>query len=285
MLGSRKIQLPQNIASRKLPVWQMVGASYAFTAKNFPQLIRIAWLPIVMMLPVFALATWLVAPWQPPAGQLSKDLTTEFMTALPGLVQLPFLASIAVAWHRLVLRQETVPGWFYARFDVIVWRYAAFGLFLNLLTYLPMIYSGDSPGRKLLSSLATLTFVFFLLPRIALSLPAIALGRDLDPWDSWRATAGNTLRLGFADVLALLPPLLPIGWAVMYLERTWHLPRPIIVPLASPLAALAVMVSITLLSLSFDFFIRRVRVVPVLVEPECTANLSSSGLSRGSSHP
>src|SRR5262245_16201153 len=101
MLGSRRIQLPQNIALRKLPVWQIVGASYAFTAKNFAQLIRMAWLPIVMMLPVFVLVTWLVSPWQPPAGQLSKDLTTQLMTALPGWVELPFLASIAVAWHRL----------------------------------------------------------------------------------------------------------------------------------------------------------------------------------------
>ena len=70
MLGSRRIQLPQNIAYGKFPVWQMVGASYAFTAKNFPQLIRIAWLPILMMLPVFALATWLASPWQPPAGAI-----------------------------------------------------------------------------------------------------------------------------------------------------------------------------------------------------------------------
>ena len=162
----------------------MVGASYAFTAKNVPQLIRIAWLPIVMMLPVFALANWLASPWQPPAGQSSKDLTTEFMTALPSLVQLPFLASIAVAWHRLVLRQETVPGWFYARFDGLVWRYAGFGLFLNLLSYLPLIFhAGGAPGEKLLSSLTALAFIVFLLPRIALSLPAIALGRDLDPWE------------------------------------------------------------------------------------------------------
>lgn len=258
MLGSRRIQLPQNIAFRNLPVWQMVGASYAFTARSFSQLIRISWLPILMMLPVFVLASWLVSPWQPQAGQLSKDIITEFMTALPGLVQLPFLASIAVAWHRLVLRQETVSGWLYARCDATVWRYTGFGLFLNLLSYLPLIlYGGGTAEQKLLASVMTLVFVVFLLPRIALSLPAIALERELDPWEAWRATSGNTLRLGFAGILSLLPLLAPIGWAVVYLERTWHIPKLIITPFASALGTLAAMVSITLLSLSFDFFIRR----------------------------
>ena len=260
MLGSRRIQLPQNIALGKLPVWQMVGASYAFTAKNFAQLIRIAWLPILMMLPAVALANWLASPWQLPAGQVSGDLKTEFMNALPSLIQLPFLASIAVAWHRLVLRQETVPGWFYARFDATVWRYAGFGLILSLLPYLPLILLGDRPPEEnllsaLMSALAGLALMLSL-PRIALSLPAIALGRDLDPWESWRATSGNTLRLGFAGLL-VLPPIVSIGWAVMYLERTWHIPRLIVAPIASVFAALAVMVSITLLSLWYDFFIRR----------------------------
>jgi hypothetical protein len=258
MLGSRRIQLPLNIVSRKLPVWQLVGESYAFTANNFPQLIRIAWLPILMMLPVFVLATWLVSPWQPQAGQLSKDLTSQFVTALPGLVQLPFLASIAVAWHRLVLRQETVPGWLYARFDATVWRYAGFGLLLNLLAYLPtIVYGGESSGQKLLASLTTLAFVLFLLPRIALSLPAIALQRELDPWESWRATNRNTLRLGFAGILSLWPLLVPIGLAVMHLERTWDIPKLITTPIASVVGTLATMVSITLLSMAFDFFIRR----------------------------
>jgi hypothetical protein len=214
MFGSRKVLLPQNIGSRKLPVWQMVGASYAFTIRNFPQLIRISWLPILLMLPVFTLATWLCSPWQPQPGLLSKDFTSELMTSLPGLVQLPFLASIAVAWHRMVLCGETVPDWIHARFDGTVWHYAKFALFLNLLSFAPgLIYGGQSAGQKMLAALASLAFVIFFLPRIALSLPAIALERDLDPWEAWRATTGNTLRLGLAGMMTLLPPLVPIGFA------------------------------------------------------------------------
>ena len=163
-----------------------------------------------------------------------------------------------MAWHRLVLRQETVTGWFYARFDAVVGRYAGFALFLHLLSYLPLVlHGGGTPGQKLLSSLATLALILFLLPRIALTLPAIALGRDLDPWESWRATAGNTLRLGFAGILAVMPLFLLLGLAVMYLERTWHISKLIVTPVASVFGALAVMVSITLLSLSYGFFIRR----------------------------
>ena len=54
-----------------------------------------------------------------------------------------------------------------------------------------------------------------------------------------------------------MPLFFLLALAVIYLERTWHFPKLIVTPVASAVGALAVMVSITLLSLSFDFFIRR----------------------------
>ena len=50
----------------------------------------------------------------------------EIAAALPTPVDLPFLASIAVAWHRLVLRGERVTQGVYVRLDGAVWRYAGF---------------------------------------------------------------------------------------------------------------------------------------------------------------
>ena len=95
------------------------------------------------------------------------------------------------------------------------------------------------------------------LPQSAAHVVDLALERELDPWEAWRATNGNTLRLGFAGILSLLPLLVPIGWAVIYLERTWQIPKLLIAPFASAVGTLAAMVSITLLSLSFNFFILR----------------------------
>ena len=58
----------------------------------------------------------------------------ELAVALPSaVVDLPFLASIAVAWHRLVLREERVTKPAYLRLDGTVWRYVLYAVAFLLL--------------------------------------------------------------------------------------------------------------------------------------------------------
>ena len=44
-----------------------------------------------------------------------------------------------------------------------------------------------------------------VLPRLSLVMPALALGQRLSLRHAWRITQGNTLRLGTATALCMLP--------------------------------------------------------------------------------
>jgi hypothetical protein len=259
VLVSRSIVLPQNIAPLKLPVWRTVGACYAFVGGNLMQLLRISWLPLLAMLPVFVLANWLASPSQAPAGQNQSGPAGEIAAFLAGATQLPFLASIAVAWHRLVLREERIVDWRYLRLDSVVWQYAGVCLVLNLLLLVPSLNAAMRGDPRLAgpAALAGFAILFFVLPRASLMLPAIALYRDLSPTEAWRASRANTWRLALASMLCLLPPLFLVGLAIMYAERSFGVPKLIATPVASAVVTLAMTVSITLLSLAFDLFIRQ----------------------------
>src|SRR5882672_9371473 len=114
----------------KLPLWRTIGQAYAIWARNLPELIRISWLWLLIMTPVLAILMW----WQVPtftamidAAKAGRPDPTPAITLLAqvlnGVVMLPMLASIAVAWHRLLLRHEHVGSGTYLRFDGIVLGY------------------------------------------------------------------------------------------------------------------------------------------------------------------
>ena len=85
---------PSPTSPPKLPFWRTVGACYATVFGNLGQLLRISWLWLLIMLPVYAVAQWLTSPAQ---GSEMGDL---LLGMLPSVLELPALASIAVAWHR-----------------------------------------------------------------------------------------------------------------------------------------------------------------------------------------
>ena len=96
-------------APPKLLVWQTVRASYAIVGRNLRQLVRICWVWVLIMALVYIGLDWLAETWPGNFGaQASHRWLREIAAALPMPVDLPFLASIAVAWHRLVLRGERV---------------------------------------------------------------------------------------------------------------------------------------------------------------------------------
>jgi hypothetical protein len=98
-------------APNKLPFWRTLGEAYGVWFKNLPELIRIAWLWILIMAPIVGLFMW----WQAPitmevmqnarAGKLDPDpALSALMQVINLVIILPILSSIAVAWHRLLLR-------------------------------------------------------------------------------------------------------------------------------------------------------------------------------------
>ena len=204
----------------KLPVWQTVRASYAIVARNLGQLIRICWLWVLIMVPAYAALDWLEETWRGESdAQASYLWMREIAAALPGPIDLPFLASIAVAWHRLVLREERVTRPAYLRLDRVVWRYVLYSFaFLLLERGTPIIcaFLAQNLGidadfftglliRILAAPIAAIAIGLLVLPRLALVMPAMAVGERLSLRQAWRITRGNTLRLGVATAVCMLP--------------------------------------------------------------------------------
>jgi hypothetical protein len=212
---------------RKLPVWRTVRACYATVLQNLRQLVRISWLWLLMMVPVYTAVHWLYSNiWAAPVFQTMPLWVITSVTALPSVVELPFVASIAVAWHRLVLRHERVAGSAYLRLDKAIWRYALCSLGFLALTIGPLLcaldfalqryaappdYDAAIPSLVIILPLMALALVaaIFLLPRLSLVLPALALGERLSPWDAWLATQGNALRLALASCLLHVARAIP----------------------------------------------------------------------------
>jgi len=205
----------------RLPVWQSVRASYAIVARNLGQLARIVWLWLLIMVPVQVALSWLEQAKVVPAGaQTALGWAGALAEALPVPIELPFLASIAVAWHRLVLRQERVTRLAYLRFDRVVWRYTLYSFAVFVLpravpvscAFVLLVVNAVLPDAMLIDISTAEPFiamvmaaVLLLLPRLALVLPATALGEALSLRRAWRSTRANTLRLGLATFLCVLP--------------------------------------------------------------------------------
>jgi hypothetical protein len=231
-------------APPKLPVWQTVRASYTIVARNFGQLVRICWLWILIMVPVYAALVWLEKTWSREVGaQAVYHWMGEIAEALPSPVDLPFLASIAVAWHRLVLREERVAQPVYLRLDGVVWRYVLYSSALLLLERAILVIcallaqnlaiEADFFTRLSIELLAApaatgaaMAIGLLVLPRLSLVMPAVAVGERLSLRHAWRITRGNTLRLGVATTLCVIPAVtlaMLISLLMLLVRALWWL--------------------------------------------------------------
>lgn len=260
-------------APRKLPVWAIVGACYVTVVRNFGQLVRISWLWLLIMLPIYAAVDWLVWPWTSGAQQSEEGIIGLATSMLPSFIEIPALASIAVAWHRLVLRKEAVSSAFYLRLDHVVWWYALMLFVFLVLAVGPFMLAGawattppdhtdEAAGWLPLAALLVTIVVavaigFALLPRLSLVLPAIALGERLSLAGAWRATRGNTWRLAWASLLCSLPPLVPSTFLLWYVDSSARTASVIAGAVSSLAYVLFVTIAVTLLSLAYRHFVRQ----------------------------
>jgi hypothetical protein len=268
-------------AKRKLPLWHTIGQSYAIWASNFAELIQISWLWLVVMAPVIAILMW----WQIPvfldlmaavkAGRPDPAPATTLVTnALNGLIILPMGASIAVAWHRLLLRNEHVTG-SYFRFDGVVIGYGVLffliGLLPGLPQYLAQIYTAmtQSAGAtevsvgggiaSFIGSILTIV-LWFLTGRLFMVLPAKAIGRDdITFAAAWSGTTGNTWRLFWGYFFCLIPVVVLGGILSIWLfagepSRTT---LTVLWTLLTLAWAIIGMIGVGFLSLAFRYFFER----------------------------
>jgi hypothetical protein len=120
-------------ASLKLPLWRTVGQAYVQWAKNLIELFHACWLWMLVLAPILAIVDW----WQAPraidmhrAARTDQLLTNPtplsdtILEIVPFILTSPALASIAVAWHRLLLNGEHAGPRYYLRLDSLVISYA-----------------------------------------------------------------------------------------------------------------------------------------------------------------
>jgi hypothetical protein len=142
-------------APSKLPLFRTVGQAYALWTRNFSDLVRICWFWMLLMVPVLAIWDW----WQTArfaeivqavdAGQRFVDpnpVLTWATVFVSKAIMLPALASAAVAWHRLLLRQEHPGPGVYLRLDRTVAGYAILSFLIGLIITVPSTVSIAVPS-------------------------------------------------------------------------------------------------------------------------------------------
>ncbi len=215
--------------SGKLPFWKTVGRAYWAFFANPIQIFKSAWLWVVALFAVGFLSEWALWPAEGTAQESvasgnSEHSWSEFFDTLYWvwfytvnlLITVLLVASLAVAWHRLILRGETMRFSYYARLDRLVWYYGGIGLLLTLavaflLTVLtPFVvfigvaiqeqsFYSTQRAAELSIAMAGVLFLIvclIMLARLSLILPAFAIGQRAIGFGSiWRATKGNSLRI------------------------------------------------------------------------------------------
>jgi hypothetical protein len=196
----------------RLEVWRTVAESYALTFGNLGYLLRISWAWVVLMIPL-SLACYASIFWLEWRNSLFPDV-------LSALLFQPFLASIAVAWHRRLLVNEVWSGRVYLRLDGLVASY--FGLAVAILILFPGPMIAVSPGLEagwhgLLTVALAIGAGLFLSTKIWLALPARALGNsEITVRQAWRGSRRNVWRLIAGSILCGLPSLVLVVLTAMF---------------------------------------------------------------------
>ena len=275
-------------SSTKLPFWRTLGDSYKLWFLNLPELMRICWLWFVVMVPVFALINW----WQAPhfieimrlaaEGKNNPDpdpLFTLSAQIITTVAMLPIGASVAVAWHRLLLRDERVGAGAYFRLDGLVVGYAILLFLIGLLPMVPQLVAQsiaipdpDAPDVSMsdLGLYGGLSFLLLVLSiiglliagRLSVILPARALGRaDFTLGKVWAATRKNSWRMFWGYVLCVVPLGATVGMAMIWyvISGASRLNFTIVWTALSLFWVAVGMIGVGFLSLSYRHFFERDR--------------------------
>lgn len=152
--------------------------------------IGLAWIPVLM-----ALSAMQIFVGQPDPQSLELN-TFAMVQIVSAAVSLVAFSSMAVSWHRFILRDEAAPA---LRLDALVLRYAANSLLIMVMALVPALIG------LLFMSVVPL-FTILLLPvflavaaavtRLSIKLPAVALGNSgFTLKDAWASGAGNFWQL------------------------------------------------------------------------------------------
>ncbi len=213
----------QGKVERHLPVRATVRKAYAVALHNLDVAWRVTWLPLALMLPL--VAAWnhfgpIDSLFDPPDGTQPTSAQVLWAFIVDSTIELPFLCSIGVSWHRFILLGERPQGRAVFRLDRAVWQYTAISWILTsgVTVILFWVYRlAQSSGALASPPLAVVFWIFFVVAILAaiylttvmaMLLPGTAVGSRLA---TIRSTLGRTkynfIRLLIGMILSVLPAI------------------------------------------------------------------------------
>lgn len=214
-------------ASTKLPLGATIRLAYVSFVTRFADLLRISWVWLgIAALPI---STWLglphLADFIPTARSANEALARWWIEIGFTAAFLLAAASIAVAWHRLLILNETPPLSGSNVLSGRLWRYVLVGILMTLVIWVPAVlmialvlmmavkaapslFSSDPVSDVMVrTSLAVILGLALLAgARLSLALPGQATDeRPRSLTSAWRFGQGNSWRL-LAGLLACLVP-------------------------------------------------------------------------------
>jgi hypothetical protein len=269
-----------------LPVSATVKEAFASVLANLWPLVRIFWAWMAVLFGALALMfRWTLTLYSGEASPLAGVL----LGLLCSVVVLLSFASIAVAWHRLMLLSEQPPA-LYLRVVAPVPRYLLQILLITLIAILIMVPimlvasvilaplfvvlspATNSPDAlPLLGSQLAFALVgvllwlpaLLLIARLSISLPGIAVERPMTLSRAMEITRGNSWRLVCGTLLVSVPAYL-VGFLMeLLLPQSGGLLVASLTGLAVPILLLIAVIvvnvlcaiaAISFLSLSYRFF-------------------------------
>ena len=118
---------------QKLPVFRTFGNMLDSVIENLSTALSLSWPWLLVLFPIRLAGDvyhyWLDLGKHHPAGMAVVYNEADFIV---GLFSAIAFASIAVNWHRYILRSEVAEGRQRLRLDLLVWRYFFFGILIVL---------------------------------------------------------------------------------------------------------------------------------------------------------
>ncbi|UCE90305.1 MAG: hypothetical protein JSW10_05675 [Pseudomonadota bacterium] len=209
----------------KLPVVKVMAGALLLPWQQRRRMIEALVIPGVMMLGLWTASSW-----------LPQD--NGYLISLPlWFAELVVFAWFAVTCHRLLLcGNNVVPRfglrrWTWRETRFLAWSiaiYAAFLIFASLTFLAGDLITdaaeqiGEGPGSLFTGTLYTIGILFctYVMARLCLALPAVAIDKRPDLAWAWNASTGNGWRL--VVVVALLPVLVSLlQTGITRDEATW----------------------------------------------------------------
>ena len=255
---------------RQLDVFGVYNHSLKSLRDHLGFAFNISWPWMVLVLPL-NVATNSYAILNEPDYPQKMSAPLSFALITVGFLSFLAFASIAVSWHRYVLRDEMPQGWARFRIDRTVWRYAGNAILLVLILAAPTIvlslaiaFVSAAITNLLFIPLvgALIVGIMALSFQLGIKFPAIALDRTDYKFNNAKTdTAGNFWSFVGLTCLMLLT-LLAFGLLItaitLVLSRFFSTPGLVFgVAIESIANWVSTIWNVTLLTSLYGFFVEK----------------------------